>query len=262
MKPNRVRGGKAAKTRLHERKITAGRLRALFTYDPETGELLRGGAPVHRVARPSGRYLRVTVDGVILAQHRVIWCMVTGSWPEDEVDHIDRDTRNNRWSNLRAATVQQQNRWAAAATGATGQRGVSVRGDKYRVRIGNGARGRRLSCGDFGSLDEAVAARNIVETALWGARPSSMKVPSRRLTDVDASVVKTLLSLGWMQSDIASLMTINLGRVSEISTGQKFRRVLPADLNHPETLAVLRQIQTAWLLRVGSLIDRTVRAAA
>lgn len=71
-----------------------------------------------------------------------------------------------------------------------------------------------------------------------------------------------LLAAGWAQSDVASLFQCNLGRISEINTGAKFGHVLPASLSHPQTAAALQRIQTAWLLRIGGLIDQTVRAAA
>jgi hypothetical protein len=47
-------------------------------------------------------------EGVVmwnrLYAHRVIWAMQTGTWPENQIDHIDNDPSNNKWVNLRAAT--------------------------------------------------------------------------------------------------------------------------------------------------------------
>lgn len=39
--------------------------------------------------------------------HRVMWAMQTGRWPAHQIDHIDRDKSNNRWHNMREATVAQ-----------------------------------------------------------------------------------------------------------------------------------------------------------
>ena len=33
---------------------------------------------------------------------------MTGEWPSLEVDHKDRDKSNDRWSNLRLATEEEQ----------------------------------------------------------------------------------------------------------------------------------------------------------
>lgn len=43
-------------------------------------------------------------------EHRVIWLMHHGSWPQGEIDHIDLDKSNNRIENLRIATRADQMR--------------------------------------------------------------------------------------------------------------------------------------------------------
>ena len=50
-------------------------------------------------------------DGKNYLAHRVIWAWMTGEWPEDMIDHVDQDSLNNRWENLRQATnaINQQN---------------------------------------------------------------------------------------------------------------------------------------------------------
>ena len=90
------------------------RLRELLDYDPLTGGLVRK-ANSHRsdlVGRPAGTkapgYIRVAVDGKGYAAHRLIWVWMTGEDPgELEVDHKDCDRQNNRWDNLRLATISQ-----------------------------------------------------------------------------------------------------------------------------------------------------------
>ena len=36
--------------------------------------------------------------------HRLAWFMVTGSWPEEEIDHEDTIRHHNQWTNLRPAS--------------------------------------------------------------------------------------------------------------------------------------------------------------
>lgn len=89
-------------------------LRAL-KYDPETGdftwlELLPNSR--RQIGQKAGRrhwtgYIYIKLGGVEFAAHRLAWIMMTGDWPEHDLDHIDRNRANNRWANLRAATRRQ-----------------------------------------------------------------------------------------------------------------------------------------------------------
>lgn len=101
--------------------------RERFTYDPETGELfwrdpgpqafdtLKGyrifrfkfaGKRAGFVSKTDG-YVRVFVLGKSILAHRLIWAMVHGYDPADDIDHRDLCRRNNRLSNLREATRSQ-----------------------------------------------------------------------------------------------------------------------------------------------------------
>lgn len=167
----RIKGKAKARSRLVEQNLTQDELRRRFNYDPETGLLS------NRVPRCGGRegainlsprYAQVFVGGAYLSAHRVIWCWQTGQWPEWEVDHIDGNSRNNRWSNLRLATPQQNTRWARSPKSATGLRGITKRGKGFCVRIGRGARGNRVYIGTFPTLTEALRARRAAEATYWG----------------------------------------------------------------------------------------------
>jgi hypothetical protein len=88
-------------------------LRALFCYDPATGELQwrRGAYVRQRINLSAGgrgsRYTRIGVEGRYYLAHRVIWKWMTGQDPPSDIDHVDRDGFNNRWANLRLATKTQ-----------------------------------------------------------------------------------------------------------------------------------------------------------
>src|ERR1043166_2099295 len=91
-------------------------LRELLRYDAETGEFrwekrmsrsVRAG-DVAGVTDRDG-YRRITIAGRIYPAHRLAWLYMTGTWCSVLVDHRDGDPSNNRWDNLRRATVSQNN---------------------------------------------------------------------------------------------------------------------------------------------------------
>ena len=43
-------------------------------------------------------------------RHHIIWWKATGEWPIFELDHIDRDRKNDRITNLRPSTPGQNNK--------------------------------------------------------------------------------------------------------------------------------------------------------
>jgi hypothetical protein len=98
--------------------LTAERLRELLHYDPETGLFVwrvrsssRAG-PGDAAGRPDKRgYMWVGIDRRVRSVHRLAWLYVHGSWPLNEIDHIDGDKGNNRIENLRDVTrsTNQQN---------------------------------------------------------------------------------------------------------------------------------------------------------
>jgi hypothetical protein len=53
-------------------------------------------------------YLRITLLGKSYYAHRLAWFYVHGTWP-DQIDHINGKKSDNRISNLRDVTVQQNN---------------------------------------------------------------------------------------------------------------------------------------------------------
>lgn len=168
--------------------ITSEEAKELIDYDPETGVFLRKVKTSWRsvVGKDAGSvngagYLRIRVKTKQYLAHRLAWLLMTGSFPPEQIDHINGDIRDNRWVNLRSVTRQQNDRNRAvrrdSASGIMGVRRGS-RGYGWVARIT--VDGQRMNLGHFKNLDDAISARKEAE-AKYGyhknsGRPSNAKV--------------------------------------------------------------------------------------
>lgn len=82
-----------------------------ISYNPDTGILtrLKCDARPDLIGKPAGYinsngYIAVAIKGVSYKAHRIAWLLFHNEWPEEDIDHIDRDKSNNRISNLRKAS--------------------------------------------------------------------------------------------------------------------------------------------------------------
>lgn len=142
--------------------LTAQRLRELVTYNPETG--IFDSLNLRRCGRKSasgllgwsdGPYWRLCLDGRRQWAHRLAFLYMTGELPHYDVDHIDGNGANNRWSNLRDVptyvNVQNIKQVSANKAGFTGVE--STASGTFQARIST--RGFRLNLGTFPTKEEA-----------------------------------------------------------------------------------------------------------
>lgn len=145
-----------------------------IAYDPKTGVLTR--------KRKSRRIQTGSVAGWINSQgyrmvhimgrdyrgHHIAWFLMTGSWPEEEIDHKDGKTANNKWKNLRPASHAQNSRNTKRhKDNKSGYKGVvhyPKRGFSAFICVS----GKRKYLGTYSTPQEAHAAYLSAATASFG----------------------------------------------------------------------------------------------
>ena len=137
----------------------------MLEYNPITG-LFRNVAPCSNNATKDwyagsdqcGRSYSVWFDGKNQRAHRVAWYLMTGEWPDDTIDHINGNAKDNRWCNLRVVTQQTNNRniLKPRAHNKLGVQGVRPKGNGFIARIT--VNGRECYLGFFKSIELASKA--------------------------------------------------------------------------------------------------------
>lgn len=144
-----------------------------FTYDQKTGvfrfrhDVRAGRNRAFLKARagdtagnlsPSTGYWYLSIGGRRYAAHRMAFLYMTGAVPPDDIDHINGNKTDNRWSNLRQATRAQnmQNLSRPHADNTAGFLGVERKRGRFAARIAVG--GKKLNLGVFNTPEEAHAA--------------------------------------------------------------------------------------------------------
>jgi hypothetical protein len=111
--------------------ITHQLLKEIISYDPENGLfrwiMARPKVVVGAVAgtfKHHKGYVIIELYGIAYAAHRLAWFYVTGIWPIGSIDHVNRNKRDNRFSNLREAS-NGQNIANSSTTNKHGLKGVA-----------------------------------------------------------------------------------------------------------------------------------------
>ena len=81
-----------------------------FVYNHQTGLLERNNRSKKIGGEDKDGYLVVNVLRRKIKYHRLVWFLCKGYYPTSELDHIDRNRKNNRIENLRESSRIQNQR--------------------------------------------------------------------------------------------------------------------------------------------------------
>jgi len=147
--------------------MNSNRLKEFLDYNIDTGifkwkikpaKKVNIGAVAGHVAKDG--YIRIRIDKKIYLAHRLAWLYMYGYFPENFIDHIDRNPSNNRISNLREITNSCNIRNTGQRKNNTsGIKGVywNKRDNKWQAQIMINKRG--INLGSFADFNDAVKAR-------------------------------------------------------------------------------------------------------
>ena len=162
-------------------------IRSRFDYNPEKGELtwayrdenfkyfnehvagkVVGTVYAHYKHGYKGKRVALEVfrKKLTLTTARVCWLVQTGDWPEHTIDHINRDSTDDRWENLRDVT-QSVNNWnknGYKIRDGSLYKGVTKRDNRYYAYV----QGKYL--GSYATPEEAARAYDKKALELWGDR--------------------------------------------------------------------------------------------
>ena len=165
---------------------SADLLREFFDYDPLTGLLTwRKRDLSHFVSqrlcntwnrtfagKPAGwtnanGYLATKILTVSYLIQRIVWKIVTGDEPPEQIDHIDGNRTNNRFENLRGANALESARNRTVhKNNKLGLKGVTKRGNTYISRMYN--QGKDAYIGTFKTAEEASEAYERKSKEIYG----------------------------------------------------------------------------------------------
>lgn len=156
-------------------RLSIAKMQKLFSYDPLTGIVSyrsTGKVPGY-VKKANGglEYLVTYVRSKQVYVHRIAWVIMTGSWPSNNIDHINGRGLDNRWLNLRDVpqTINMHNVAGLMKTNTSGIRGVYFRKDKQAWESAIRWQGKRRFLGLFATKEAAGRAYQDTRQALLGA---------------------------------------------------------------------------------------------
>ena len=140
--------------------LTQEYLHTIFKY--KDGELYWKVRLAHRVhigdkagCLDTNNYYKIRINKKNYGTHRIVFAMHYGYFPK-QIDHIDRNTKNNKIENLRKSTPAQ-NMWNVPklATNTSGYKNVRWRKERNKWTCQFKVNGKTISRGAFDTPEDA-----------------------------------------------------------------------------------------------------------
>lgn len=154
--------------------ITQSRLKELLNYNQNTGIFTwivnKNRAHIGDIAGCSNSkgYIYIQINGYNFRAHRLAWLYVYGKFPDYEIDHIDRDRKNNRISNLRDINHNQNmQNTKIYSSNKSGYRGVSWNKTQCKWKVTVRYKQKHYHGGVFVNIDDAIESVKCLREKLF-----------------------------------------------------------------------------------------------
>jgi hypothetical protein len=154
-----------------------------FVYVPETGQILRktkkglkeAGCLSMTNPRSKIAYRYINISRKNYLTHRLVFLLETKRWPKGEIDHIDGNTLNNAFTNLREVSSAENHKNRRKQTNNTsGCNGVSWDTERCLWVSQIQVSGKNIHLGRFRTIEQAYAKRLLAEQQ-YGFSPTHGK---------------------------------------------------------------------------------------
>lgn len=126
--------------------------------------LMRAGV----VVQPHG-YIIIKVNYRPYRAHRLAWLITHGTWPHDEIDHINGIRTDNRLVNIREATRRQNEaNKRISKSNKSGVKGVSWNNKNKKWVACIKSNSRKVHLGYFDSINDAASAYACAARDMYG----------------------------------------------------------------------------------------------
>jgi hypothetical protein len=145
-------------------KLTQDELKDLFFYYPDDGIFVKKANGRITGSLDNDGYYYLTIYKKQYKLARLAFLYMTGNWPENDIDHIDRNRSNDKWNNLRDVTRSQNMRnKGATKKNISGVRGISWHKLSKTWCASIGDKGKIINLGYFKEKIDAITMRKDAE---------------------------------------------------------------------------------------------------